>query len=169
MVAFGISVAAAVRVGDAVGRNDGPGIKRAGLLAMLLGALIAALLTVAVVVARFQIAELFLNKSAEDADATIGLTAELLVVAASLFVTDAAQSISVGGLRGLRTLGCRFCSSGIAYRVIGLSLGYILGLKIGLDATDIWLVLSIGTNIYAELLVLRCQLLASRCALRAVT
>ncbi|MCK1481808.1 hypothetical protein IVB25_03480 [Bradyrhizobium sp. 193] len=46
MIAFGISMAAAVSVGHAVGRNDGPGIKRAGLVAMLLGTLIAALLTV---------------------------------------------------------------------------------------------------------------------------
>lgn len=53
MIAFGISMAAAVRVGHAVGRNDGPGIKRADLVAMLLGTLIAALLTVAVIVARF--------------------------------------------------------------------------------------------------------------------
>lgn len=52
MIAFGISMAAAVRVGHAVGRNDGPGIKRADLVAMLLGTLIAALLTVAVIVAR---------------------------------------------------------------------------------------------------------------------
>lgn len=53
MIAFGISMAAAVRVGHAVGRNDGPGIKRADLVAMLLGTLIAALLAVAVIVARF--------------------------------------------------------------------------------------------------------------------
>lgn len=53
MIAFGISMAAAVRVGHAVGRNDGPGIKRADLVAMLLGTLIAALLTVAMIVARF--------------------------------------------------------------------------------------------------------------------
>lgn len=53
MIAFGISMAAAVRVGHAVGRNDGAGIKRADLVAMLLGTLIAALLTVAVIVARF--------------------------------------------------------------------------------------------------------------------
>lgn len=169
MIAFGISMAAAVRVGHAVGRNDGPGIKRAGLVAMLLGTLIAALLTVAVIVARFEIAELFLDKAAEDAGATIGLTAELLVVAASLFVTDAAQSIAAGGLRGLKDTRVPLLFVCIAYWLIGFSLGYVLGLKIGLGATGIWIGLSIGTTIYAGLLVLRFQLLASRRALRAVT
>lgn len=158
-----------IAFGHAVGRNDGPGIKRAGLVAMLLGTVIAALLAVAVIVARSEIAELFLDKSAEDADATIGLTAELLIVAASLFVTDAIQSIAAGGLRGLKDTRVPLLFVGIAYWLIGLSLGYVLSLKIGLGAIGIWIGLSIGTTIYAGLLVLRFQLLASRRALRAVT
>lgn len=163
------SMAVAVRVGHAVGRSDGSGIQRAGLAAILLGTIIAALLTVAVIVARFEIAELFLDKSAGDADATIGLTAELLTVAASLFVTDAAQSIAAGGLRGLKDTRVPLLFVGIAYWLIGFSLGYVLGLKIGLGAIGIWIGLSIGTTIYAGLLVLRFHLLASRRALRAVT
>lgn len=174
MIAFGSSMAAAVRVGHAVGRNDDPdththGIKRASLVAMLLGTVIAALLTVAVIVARFEIAELFLDKSVGDADATIGLTAELLMVAASRFVTDAAQSIAARGLRGLKDTRVPLLFVGIAYWLIGFSLGYVLGLKIGLGATAIWIGLSIGTTIYAGLLVLRFQFLASRRALRALT
>ncbi|MDA9391351.1 multidrug transporter MatE [Bradyrhizobium sp. CCBAU 45394] len=167
MIPFGISMAAAVRVGHTVGRNDGPAIKRAGLVAMLLGILIAALLTVAVIVARFEIAELFLDKSAGDVDATIGLTAELLMVAASFFVTDAAQSIAAGG-RGLKDTRVPLLFVGIAYWLIGFSLGYVLGLKIGLGAIGIWIGLSIGTTIYAGLLVLRFQVLASGRALRDV-
>ncbi|MGY2932907.1 Na+-driven multidrug efflux pump [Bradyrhizobium sp. GM6.1] len=108
-----------------------------------------------------------MDKSVGDADATIGLTAELLIVAASLFVTDAAQSIVAGGLR--RKLGCRFCFVGIAYWAIGFSLGHVLGLKIGLGASGIWIGLSIGKNIYTGPLVLRFPLRASRCAFRAVT
>ncbi|WP_247396058.1 MULTISPECIES: hypothetical protein [unclassified Bradyrhizobium] len=55
---------------------------------------------------------------------------------------------------------------GIAYWAIGFSLGHVLGLKIGLGAIGIWIGLSIGTTIYAGLLVLRFHLLASRRALR---
>ncbi|TGN73512.1 MULTISPECIES: MATE family efflux transporter [Bradyrhizobium] len=169
MIAFGISMAAAVRVGHALGCNDGPGIQRAGLVAILLGTFIAALLTVAVIVARFEIAELFLEKSAGGADATIGLAAELLIVAASLFITDAAQSIAAGGLRGLKDTRVPLLFVGIAYWLIGFSLGYVLGLKVGLGAIGVWVGLSIGTTIYATLLVLRFHLLASRRALRTVT
>lgn len=90
------------------------------------------------------------------------------MVAPSLFVTDAAQSIAAGGLRGLKDTRVPLLFVGIAYWLIGFSPSYVLGLKIGLGATGIWIGLSIGTNIYAGLLVLRFQLLVSRCALRAV-
>src|SRR5438270_12528854 len=54
VISFGIGMAAAVRVGHAVGRNDGPGIKRASLAAMLLGIAITAILGLAVIAARFE-------------------------------------------------------------------------------------------------------------------
>lgn len=83
MISLGIGTAASVRVGHVPGRNDGPGIKRAGLVAMLLGIVIAAVLTLAVIAARFEIAELLLSKSAGDADAIIGRAATLLLVGAT--------------------------------------------------------------------------------------
>lgn len=162
MIPFGISMAAAVRVGHAVGRNDGPGIKQAGLVAMLLGIVITAIMTLAVIAARFEIAELFLGDSAGDADATIGLAAKLLLVGASFFIIDAVESIAAGGLRGLKDTWVPLLFAGIAYWLVGLSLGYVLGLKIGLGAIGIWIGLSIGTTVYAGLLVLRFQLLANR-------
>ncbi|MDA9421025.1 MATE family efflux transporter [Bradyrhizobium sp. CCBAU 53380] len=166
MVSFGISTAAAVRVSHAVGRNDGPGIKRAGVVAMLLGIVIAAMLTLAVIAARLEIAELFLGGSAGDADPTITLAAKLLLVGATFFITDAAKSIAAGGLRGLKDTRVPLLFAGIAYWLIGFPLSYVLSLKIGLGAIGIWIGLSIGTTVYAVLLVIRFQQLATRLALR---
>src|SRR6202158_737362 len=53
MVPFGIGMAATVRVGHAVGRNDAAAVKRAGLVATLLGGVLVAPLTLAVVLGRF--------------------------------------------------------------------------------------------------------------------
>lgn len=163
-ISFGISMAAAARVGHAAGRNDGPGIKRAGLVAILLGIVIAAILTVAVIAARFEIAEFFLGKSSRDADATIGLIAKLLLVGASFFVTDAAESIAAGALRGLKDTRVLVLFAGTAYWVVGFSLSYVLGLKVGLGAIGIWIGMSVGKAICAAFVVLRFQLLASRLA-----
>ncbi|WP_235976726.1 MATE family efflux transporter [Bradyrhizobium archetypum] len=166
MISFGISMAAAVRVGHAVGRNDGPGIKRAGLAAMLLGIVIVAMLTLGVIAARFEIAELFLDKSVRDTDATIGLAAKLLSVGASYFISDAVQVIAAGSLRGLKDTRVPLLFAGAALGLIGLSFSYVLGLKIGLGAIGIWIGLSIGVTVYAGLLVLRFHLLVNRLALQ---
>ncbi|MET4121817.1 MATE family multidrug resistance protein [Bradyrhizobium sp. JR1.5] len=162
MIPFCIGMAASIRVGHAVGRNDASGVTRAGLAAMLLGVLIAAILTLAVIVARFEIAALFVGKSASNADATIGLAAKLILVGASFFITDAVQSIAAGGLRGLKDTRVPLLFAGIAYWPIGFSLSYVLGSKIGLGAIGIWIGLSIGKAVCAALLVLRFQLLTSR-------
>lgn len=164
MIPSGISMAANVRVGHAVGRDDGPGVKQAGLVAILLGALIAAILTLGVIAARFEIAEFFL---ANETDATIGLTTNLLLIGASCFVTTAMYSIALGGLRGLRDTRVPLLFATIGRWLIGFSLSYVLGLKVGLGAIGIWIGLSIGTTVYAALLVQRFRLLASKVALQS--
>lgn len=82
MIPSGVSMAAAVRVAQAVGRNDGPGTKRAGFVAMLVGIVATITLTGVVVKARVEIAELFLEKSAAGAEA-----ADLILVGASFFIS----------------------------------------------------------------------------------
>ena len=81
MVPLGIGMAATVRVGHAVGRNDAAGVRRAGLAALLLGLMFGAGLTLMVIAGRFAIARLFLGHAAESAEATIDLAATLLLVA----------------------------------------------------------------------------------------
>jgi len=164
MIPFGISMAATVRVGHAVGRNDGPGVKRAGLVAMLLGIVIVAILTLAVIAARFQIAEFFLGDIAQNAAATIELAAALLLIGASFFITDAVQSIAVGSLRGLKDTRVPLLFAGLGYWAIGFSLSYVLAFRTGLGAIGVWIGLSVGTAVYAALLVLRFRLLANRLA-----
>ncbi|WP_333909325.1 MATE family efflux transporter [Bradyrhizobium sp. CCBAU 11434] len=164
MIPFGISMAAAVRVAHAVGRNDHSGIRRAGLAAILLGMIVAATLTVAVIILRLEIARLFLDESAAHADATIPLAAKLLLVGSSFFVTDAVQFIAAGSLRGLKDTWVPLLLVCIAYWLIGFSASYVIGLSMGLGVVGVWIGLSIGTSVYAVLLVLRFQMLASRIA-----
>ncbi|KRP85018.1 MATE family efflux transporter [Bradyrhizobium yuanmingense] len=167
MIPFGISMATTVRVAHAVGRNDRAGIKRASLAAMLFGIVIVTILTLAIIGGRFEIAKFFLSVSVDDADATIELAAHLLLVGASLFVTEAIYTIAWGSLRGLKDTRVPLLLAGFAYWLIGFSLSYVLGLKTGLGAMGIWLGLSIGAAVHAALLVIRFQVLASRIALQS--
>src|SRR5437764_644399 len=61
MIPMGISLAATVRVGHAVGRGDAAASRRAGFAAILLGAALACVITVAIVALRGLIPPLFLG------------------------------------------------------------------------------------------------------------
>jgi MATE family multidrug resistance protein len=162
MVPFGIGMAATVRVGHAVGRGDPAAVKRAGLSAMVLGVVLVAILTLAVVLARFAIARFFLGEAAANADATIELAASLLLVGATFFVLDGVQSIAVGSLRGMNDTRMPLLFAAISYWLIGFMSAYGLAFWTPLGAVGVWIGLSCGTAIYAILVVLRFWLLASR-------
>ena len=161
MVPFGISMAATVRVGHAVGRGDGPGVRRAGLIAMLIGIAFAVVCTVVVTLLRFGIARLFMGESFTNADATIALAAELLLVGATYFITDALQTIAAGALRGLNDTRVPLLFAAISYWLVGFCTAYVLAFHTSLGPPGVWIGLSVGTMVYAALLVIRFRLLAT--------
>ena len=163
MVPYGISMAATVRVGHAIGRNDPGAVKRAGLVAILLGIVLVAGFTLAVIAGRFAIARLFFGV-AEDASTTVALTANLLLVGATFFIADGIQTIAAGSLRGLNDTRTPLLFAAISYWLIGFNLACLLGFRTELGAIGVWIGLSVGTAIYATLLILRFRLLASRLA-----
>ena len=163
MVPLGIGMAATVRVGHAVGRNDAAGVKRAGLVAVSLGIMLGAGLTLMVIVGRFAIARLFLGKTAS-ADATIELAATLLLVGATLFITDGLQTIMAGSLRGMKDTRIPLLFAAIGYWLIGFPVAWGLAFQAHLGAVGVWIGLSLGTLVYALLLILRFRRLANRFA-----
>jgi len=84
MVPFGISLAATVRVGHAVGRRDPVATRRAGFGAIALGAALMVAMTVIVVAFHDAIPVLFLGDDSGGNAATARLAATLLLVGASL-------------------------------------------------------------------------------------
>jgi MATE family multidrug resistance protein len=162
MVPFGISMAATVRVGHAVGRGDPAGVRRAGLIAMLVGIAFGAVVTVAVILLRFGITRLFLGEGPSNADATIALAAELLLVGGTFFITDGLQSIAAGALRGLKDTSVPLLFAAISYWLVGFCMAYFLAFHTSLGPPGVWIGLSAGTLVYAALLVIRFRLLATR-------
>jgi MATE family multidrug resistance protein len=163
MVPLGIGMAATVRVGHAVGRKDASAVKRAGLVAALLGIVLVAILTLAVIVSRYAIAELFFG-TAESAGAAVELTATLLLIGATFFIADGVQTIAAGSLRGMNDTRVPLLFAVISYWLIGFTAACVLGFRTGLGAVGIWIGLSCGSAVYATLLVLRFRRLARRLA-----
>ena len=118
MVPFGISMAATVRVGHAVGRRDRDAVRRAGYVAILLGTAFMATMTLAVILGRFTIAELFLG---EAVDATATLTATLLLVGTTFFITDGIQTVANGALRGMNDTRIPLLFATFSYWLVGFT------------------------------------------------
>src|SRR5216684_4176119 len=167
MVPLGIGIAATVRVGHAVGRNDAPAVKRAGFVATLLGIALISILTLAVILTRFAIARFFFGEAVESGSAVIELTATLLMVGATFFVADGIQTVAAGALRGMSDTRVPLLFAAVSYWLIGFTAAYGLAFHTKFGAVGVWIGLSCGTAVYATLLVLRFRLLASHLALAA--
>jgi MATE family multidrug resistance protein len=160
MVPFGVGMAATVRVGQAVGRREPAGIRRAGIAALVLGVVFMTVMTAIVLLTRGEIAELFLGAGvAGDAYA---LTARLLVVGATFFIADGIQTVVVGSLRGMSDTRIPMLMSAFGYWAIGFVASCLLGFSVGLGAVGVWIGLSLGTAVYATLLVTRFAVLTRR-------
>jgi MATE family multidrug resistance protein len=162
MVPFGIGMAATVRVGHAVGRNDPAAVTRAGLVATLLGIVFMSIMTLAVIVGRFAIGRFFFGEAADSAAAAIELTANLLLVGATFFIADGIQGVAAGALRGLSDTRVPLLFAAISYWLVGFPAALALGFRTELGAVGVWLGLSCGTAVHAILLTARFCLLTRR-------
>ncbi|MBR0932198.1 MATE family efflux transporter [Bradyrhizobium jicamae] len=157
MVPFGVGMAATVRVGHAVGRCDPAGLRRAGYVAVALSGAFMSIMTLAVIMARFEIAAIFLG---EATDTTARLTATLLLIGATFFIADGVQTTTAGALRGMNDTQLPLLFATISYWLVGFVSAYALAFRAGYGAAGVWIGLSLGTAVYATLLILRFRLLA---------
>ncbi|MDA9439521.1 multidrug transporter MatE [Bradyrhizobium sp. CCBAU 51745] len=163
MVPLGIGMAATVRVGHAFGRDDPAGVRRAGLVAAVLGIAFVAALTVGIVLGRYELGRLFFGSDAASAP-TIELTATLLLVGATFFIADALQTILGGALRGINDTRMTLVFAAIGYWCVGFPIAWMLAFHADLGAVGVWTGLSIGSFVYAGLLVLRFRMLTRKLA-----
>jgi multidrug resistance protein, MATE family len=157
MVPFGISLAATVRVGHAIGRSDAEGARRAGFAAIALAAVFMAGMTLLVAVFRHAIPPLFLGAEAagKAAAETAALAATLLALGATFFITDGIQTVAAGALRGLNDTRVPLAIAALSYWGAGVVAGYALAFAAGLGAVGVWIGLSVGTTVFAVLLLWR--------------
>jgi MATE family multidrug resistance protein len=121
---------------------------------------LAATFTFCVIASRFAIARSFLGEGANDAIAVIALAAQLLLIGATFFITDGLQTIAAGALRGLKDTSVPLLFAAISYWLVGFAASWALAFWTPLGAVGVWIGLSIGTAVYALLLILRFRLLA---------
>jgi multidrug resistance protein, MATE family len=133
MVPLGISSAAAVRVGQALGRRDPHAASRAGWTALALGASFMSCTAIALWLAPRWIVRIYTRDPL-----VIDAASSLLFVGAFFQLFDGLQAVATGALRGAGdTRTPMVCSAGF-YWLLGLPLGAYLCFRAGWGAVGLW-------------------------------
>jgi len=139
MVPLGIASAAAVRVGQALGRNDPYGATVAGGTAIFIGASFMTLAGVVLLVVPQWIARIYTTDMT-----VIRNTAALLAAGAAFQLFDGIQSVATGALRGAGDTRTPMLCHFTAYWMVGLPLGAWLCFRRGWGALGLWIGLSLA-------------------------
>ncbi len=150
MAVLGISVAGSIRVGNAVGMKDVAETRREGFTATLLGASIMFGAGVIFILFRNFLPTLYVND-----EVVISYASSLLVIAALFQISDGTQAVGIGILRGLTDVKLPTAITFIAYWIVGLPVGYLLGFTSKLGVQGVWIGLLLGLTTSAILLTLR--------------
>ncbi len=139
MVPLGIGSAAAVRVGQAIGRRDPEGAASSGWAALALGAGFMCFGAACFLLFPTWIARAFTTDGA-----VIQTAVTLLAVAALFQVCDGLQVVATGALRGAGDTRSPFVTHTICYWGIGLPLGWWLAFRTGWGAAGLWVGLCVA-------------------------
>lgn len=149
MVPLGVASAAAVRVGQAVGRRDPEAAARSGWTALTIGAGFMACSAATLLAFPAELTRLFTS------DRRVIATAVTLFLVAAMFqLFDGLQGVATGVLRGLGDTRTPMVSNLAAHWVIGLPVGYVLCFWRGWGVVGLWVGLSTGLMLVGLALLL---------------
>ncbi len=150
MVPLGVSAAAAVSVGHAVGAGDPERARRAGWLALGLGTGFMLLAAVAFFVAPGPLIALYTRDPQ-----VLAVGPSLLWLAAAFQIFDGIQTVCTGALRGLGETRMPMFANLVGYWVLGLPLGLILCFVLHWGIYGMWIGLTLALIVIASTLLAR--------------
>jgi MATE family, multidrug efflux pump len=157
MVPLGISAAASIRVGRAIGAGDQAWARRSGFVALVMGFGFMSLCAITLLLFPRPLLGLMTDR------APVLDAAETLLVIAALFqVSDGIQVVANGALRGLGDTRIVLYANLAGHYVLGVPLGVVLAFVVGWGATGLWWGLFAGLMAVALALVVRFARLSSQ-------
>ncbi len=150
MVPLGVSAAAAVLVGQSVGRDDPQAARRSARTALIVGAGFMLVTGTMFLTMPRLFAGLYTNSAA------VLLVASSLLPLAGLFqVFDGIQVVTSGILRGLGDTRSPMIINLIGFWGVGIPAGLLLGFTAGMGAQGLWWGLVLGLAAVAVILLVR--------------
>lgn len=150
MIPMGISAAASVRVGQAIGRQDLPAARAVGWTALALSAAVMLAAALMYLTVPYTIARIFTPDAA-----VIAATVPLFAIAALFQLCDGLQVTVIGALRGAGDTHSGLITHLCTYWILGLPTGIYLGFHRHLGARGLWLGLSVALTLAGGILLYR--------------
>ena len=161
MMASGLSAAATIRVGNQLGRKDIIMLRRAAFSIYMMVLVFMTAWALIFFFGRYFLPSLYID------DYNVVQQAASLIIIAGLFqLSDGAQVVGLGALRGLADVKVPTWLTFFAYWGLGLPVGYYLGFVLGWGAEGIWYGLLIGLTAVAITLFSRFSKLTKRLLLK---
>ncbi|MCE2894591.1 MAG: MATE family efflux transporter [Flammeovirgaceae bacterium] len=155
MTTSGLAAAATIRVSHFLGKKDFSNLRQSAYSLLGVALLIMTAWAIFFIVGRNFLPLLYVH----DAE-VIAIAGPLLVIAGLFQLSDGAQVVCIGALRGLQDVKIPSLLIFISYWIIGLPLGYLLAFVLGWGAIGIWLGLLLGLTLTATAMFLRFKKLA---------
>ena len=150
MVVLGISQAASIRVGNAMGEQSVSKIRKAGFTGIIFGASTMFLAGITFIILNDFLPTLYINDKS-----VIEIASRLLIIAALFQLSDGTQAVGIGVLRGLTDVKGPTIITFIAYWVISLPIAYLLAFNFNLGVDGVWIGLFVGLTASALMLTFR--------------
>ena len=155
MVHLGLSNAATIRAGNALGRRDRAHMEK-GAIAVIGMSLVMSVLTVILFLTCAEpLISLFMEPDDPLRPQILAIGTGLLAMAALFQLVDGAQVIALGLLRGLQDAKIPMVMAGLSYWVVGIPASYYFGFVQGMNGIGVWLGLVLGLACAAVMLMAR--------------
>jgi len=152
MLASGIASAATIKTGNNLGKKSFTDLRRSAIASYHVVILFMSLTAVLFILANNVLPYIFTNDVV-----VIEIAAQLLILAGFFQLFDGTQVVGLGVLRGIGDVNMPTFITFLSYWVIGIPLGYFLGIYLGVGVKGIWYGLTFGLLTASILLFWRFQ------------
>jgi MATE family multidrug resistance protein len=152
MMASGVASAATIKTGNNLGRTAFADLRKSAIASYHVVIAFMSLTALLFVFANNLLPYIYTEDTA-----VIQIAAQLLIIAGFFQLFDGTQVVGLGVLRGIGDVNIPTLITFVAYWVIGIPLGYFLGITLGMGVNGIWYGLTFGLLTASILLFLRFQ------------
>lgn len=157
MMASGLSAAAAIKSGNYFGVGDHQKLRHSAISSYHIVIAFMCLTALIFTIFNHELPWIYTSDKT-----VIDIAAQLLIIAAFFQLFDGTQVVGLGILRGMGDVNMPTFITFLAYWVIGLPVGYLLGLQFHLGVAGVWYGLVLGLMVSSILLFFRFQFISRK-------